>query len=157
MYSHEPSGYLCPFCDWLHGHETEYNRNSDIVYQTDSLTAFVAPKWWINNPGSVIIIPNQHHENIYSIPDESIANIYTSVKKVALGIRTTYERCEGVSTRQHNEPAGNQDVWHFHVHVFPRHTDDHLYQNHDNKRFVSPEERLPYALKLKRFFETNNP
>ena len=35
--------------------------------------------------------------------------------------------CPGVSTRQHNEPAGNQDVWHYHVHVFPRWHGDRLY------------------------------
>lgn len=28
--------------------------------------------------------------------------------------------CDGVSTRQHNEPAGDQDVWHYHLHVVPR-------------------------------------
>jgi hypothetical protein len=34
--------------------------------------------------------------------------------------------CEGISTRQHNGPAGNQDVWHFHLHVFPRYPNDGL-------------------------------
>jgi len=34
-------------------------------------------------------------------------------------------RCEEISLRQHNEPAGSQDVWHYHVHVIPRwHGDD---------------------------------
>lgn len=37
--------------------------------------------------------------------------------------------CDGVSTRQHNEPAGDQDVWHFHLHVFPRWTGDDLYRS----------------------------
>jgi len=36
-------------------------------------------------------------------------------------------KCDGVSTRQHNEPAGNQDVWHYHMHVFPRWDNDDLY------------------------------
>lgn len=35
--------------------------------------------------------------------------------------------CDGISTRQQNEPAGDQDVWHYHVHVFPRYADDGLY------------------------------
>jgi len=30
--------------------------------------------------------------------------------------------------RQHNEPAGNQHVWHYHLHVFPRYADDMLYR-----------------------------
>lgn len=51
--------------------------------------------------------------------------------------------------RQHNEPDGNQDVWHFHVHVFPRYAGDNLYTNHENKRFVSLAERKVYADRLK--------
>jgi hypothetical protein len=31
-------------------------------------------------------------------------------------MRDTHD-CEGVSIRQHNEPAGNQDVWHLPVHL----------------------------------------
>jgi histidine triad (HIT) family protein len=49
MFSHEPPNYLCPFCDWLAGNETDYKQNSDIVYQNDHVTAFIAPKWWVNN------------------------------------------------------------------------------------------------------------
>ena len=36
-----------------------------------------------------------------------------------------------MSTRQHNEPAGYQDVWHYHVHVFPRYAGDELYATRD--------------------------
>lgn len=152
MISHEPKNYLCPFCDWLDGNETEYKQNSDIVYQDTDVTAFIAPKWWVNNPGHVIVIPNHHHENLYSITDEALSQVYVAAKKVGKAIREVYN-CTGVSTRQHNEPDGNQDVWHFHVHVYPRYKDDRLYQNHDNKRYVSPEERKPYALKLKSYLE----
>lgn len=152
MISHEPKDYLCPFCDWLNGNETEYKQNSDTVYQDNNVTAFIAPKWWANNPGHVIVIPNHHYENLYSITDEALSQVYAAVKKVGVAIREVYD-CTGVSTRQHNEPDGNQDVWHFHVHIYPRHKDDRLYQNHDNKRFVSPEERKPYAAKLKKYLE----
>ena len=59
-------------------------------------------------------------------------------------MRASYD-CAGISTRQHNEPAGNQDVWHLHVHVFPRHHDDRLYEQHLATRWVTPSEREPYA------------
>lgn len=152
MTSHEPPDYICPFCDWLRGNETEYKQNSDIVYQDNNVTAFIAPKWWANNPGHVIVIPNHHYENLYSITDEALSQVYAAVKKVGIAIREVCD-CTGVSTRQHNEPDGNQDVWHFHVHIYPRYKDDRLYQNHDNKRFVSPEERKPYAAKLRKYLE----
>ncbi len=152
--NHEPEDYLCPFCDWLAGSETEYKKNSDIVFQDSIVTAFISPKWWLNNPGHVIIIPNQHVENIYDIPDDLLAAIYVTTKRIAIAMRQSYS-CDGTSTRQHNEPAGNQDVWHFHTHLFPRYENDQLYQNHDDKRFVSPAERLPYAEKLRNALKSN--
>ncbi len=156
MFSHEPSDYTCPFCDWLNGNETDYKRNSDIVYEDKETVAFIAPKWWVNNPGHVIVIPRVHYENIYSIPETSYAKVGQTVQRVAVAMRSTYQ-CTGISTRQHNEPDGNQDVWHLHVHVFPRHVGDKLYENHQDKRFVSPEERVPYAQTLKTYFQKNNP
>lgn len=150
MFKHEPDDYDCPFCKIIAGKEDDYANKRDIVYQSDFVTAKIAPKWWINNHGSVLVVPNEHYENIYDIPDETLAEVYKVVKKIAIAIRNTYD-CSGTSTRQHNEPAGNQDVWHFHVHVFPRYEGDQLYQNHENKKFVTADDRLPYADKLRNF------
>ena len=55
--------------------------------------------------------------------------------------------CDGVSIRQHNEPAGNQDVWHYHLHVFPRYAGDGLYGS--QKELLPEKERAAYAQKLK--------
>ncbi len=142
---HEPANYQCPFCEWLAGHENEHKQNTDIVYQDAHVTAFVSPKWWTNNPGSVIVIPNIHTENIYSIDEHLLASIYSHVKAIAYAIRTTYPGCAGTSTRQHNEPDGNQSVWHFHTHVLPRYPGDALYENHAKTRFVDARERKVYA------------
>lgn len=111
----------------------------------------IAPKWWVNNPGHVLVVPNKHYENIYDIPEELLSEVYKIVQKVAIAIRSTYG-CDGTSTRQHNEPVGNQDVWHLHVHVFPRYENDHLYQNHEKKRFVDATARAHYAKKLQTYF-----
>lgn len=57
--------------------------------------------------------------------------------------------CDGVSTRQHNEPGGNQDVWHFHQHVFPRWLGARLYQRHDEKAVVPAPDRAVRAERLR--------
>ncbi|HSX06787.1 MAG TPA: HIT domain-containing protein [Candidatus Saccharimonadia bacterium] len=154
-FSHEPEGYVCPFCKFLTGSPDKYSSENDIVYRNEFTTAFIAPKWWINNKGHVLVIPNKHYENIYSIPDSQLAEVYKTVKKVATAIRSTYG-CEGTSTRQHNEPAGNQDVWHFHAHVYPRYENDKLYHNHDQAAFAETRLRTPYAEKLRTYFAENN-
>jgi histidine triad (HIT) family protein len=153
MFNHQPENYDCPFCNLLAGKESEYDRQNDIVFRNKWATAFVAPKWWSNNPGHVLVIPNQHCENIYDIPDEDLAEVYKLVKKISTAIRSTYN-CQGTSTRQHNEPAGNQDVWHMHVHVFPRYDGDELYKNHDQNSFVNASESAPYAERLRTFLNS---
>ncbi len=151
IHNHEPKNYDCPFCRLVHGQDDEINKQEYIVYQDSKTVAYVAPKWWDKNPGHVLVVPKEHIENIYNIPDELLADVYKTVKKVAIAIKETY-KSDGTSTRQHNEPAGNQDVWHFHVHVFPRYENDELYKNHDNKRWVNHEERLEFVNKLKKYF-----
>ena len=154
-FNHEPTDYDCPFCRLAAGQEDDYGNKNDIVFENDNVIAKINPKWWVNNPGSVLVIPKKHYENIYDIPDDTLAEVYKVVKKLAIAVRSTY-RCDGVSTRQHNEPAGDQDVWHFHVHVFPRYESDQLYENHQNNRFVDAEDRAPYAKKLRAFLQSHD-
>jgi histidine triad (HIT) family protein len=63
--------------------------------------------------------------------------------------------CDGISTRQHNEPGGMQEVWHFHLHVFPRWEGDDLYGS--TSRLTTPEERVPYASALRRAINEHPP
>lgn len=70
---------------------------------------------------------------------------------MAIAFKRVYG-CDGVSTRQHNEPAGNQEVWHYHLHVFPRYVDDDLYDLTAQRRLTTPDERQPYADRLRRYF-----
>ena len=145
--SHEPSDYDCPFCRFQLGVHDEHNQPEDLVAVTDLAFARVSPKWWSANPGAALVIPRAHHENLYDIPTEVGHAVWELTQQVAVAMRASYD-CEGISTRQHNEPAGNQDVWHLHVHVYPRHADDLLYERHRSTRWVPAAEREPYADRL---------
>lgn len=148
MYNHEPEGYVCPFCLIARGNWNEHvlARPSDVIYTDAHVTAFVACDWWPGNSGHVLVIPNAHFENIYDLPAESAGPIHAVARQVAIAFKQVY-CCDGVSTRQHNEPGGNQDVWHYHLHVFPRYKGDNLYKS--DKRRTRPEERVEYAGKLR--------
>ena len=148
MWSHAPPGYDCPFCRLLRGVETEHNRLDDIVWQDERTTAFIAPRWWPANHGHAVVIPNEHIENLYAIDEALLGDVYATVKRIAIALKEAYG-CDGTSTRQHNEPAGDQEVWHLHVHVFPRYEGDRLYQRHEERRWATPAERAPYAAKLR--------
>lgn len=71
---------------------------------------------------------------------------------MAMALKGAYA-CDGISTRQHNEPAGNQVVWHYHLHVFPRYNNDRLYTS--TGYYTEPEERVPYAARLRRWIDTD--
>lgn len=150
-YQHAPTDYRCPFCRVVAGEDLAdpYTRQDDVVLRDELVTAFISSAWWPANPGHLLVVPNAHHENIYAIPDATLAAVQLAGKRLALAIRAAYG-CAGTSFRQHNEPAGNQDVWHYHLHVFPRYADDRLYVRSPEKRHTTPEERLPYARLLRR-------
>jgi len=154
MSTHEPKNYHCPICSLIKGEESEHNRLSDIVYEDHQTLAFISPKWWPNNPGHVMVVTKEHYENLYLLSHTTVQRIALTVQRLALAIKEVYQ-CDGISTRQHNEPAGNQDLWHFHTHIFPRYHDDRLYVLHEQARYVAAEDREPYAQKLRAYFASH--
>nr|WP_255494629.1 HIT domain-containing protein [Luteibacter sp. Sphag1AF] len=76
--------------------------------------------------GNCLVVPRSHYENVLDIPDDLGSAFFRATRRLAHAMQSAFG-CEGISTRQHNGPAGNQDVWHFHLHVFPRYANDGLY------------------------------
>lgn len=123
--SHAPLGYDCPFCRYAAGASNELIGQEHIVEATAETLTFTSPRIWGRCEG-LLVIPRFHYENLYSVPDELGVPLLRATRRAAVALKAA-DGCDGVSTRQHNEPAGNQDLWHFHVHVFPRWEGDGLY------------------------------
>ena len=153
MFNHEPPGYKCPFCEIVSGIERKNNSQNDIVHQDSLITAFISPRWWPRNPGHVLIVANEHYENIYDLPSRYASRIHDVARDVAIAFKQTYN-CDGVSTRQHNEPEGGQDVWHYHLHVFPRYKDDNLYQSTPSQEFMPADKRSIYAQRIREYLSS---
>jgi len=126
MFNHAPRDYKCPLCRNIVSGESDYPL--EIVHRYEHVFVKVNPKWWPQNPGSALVIPNDHYENVFDLPIELGTSLQEAVRDTALAMKQAFG-CSGISTRQHNEPDGNQDVWHYHVHVFPRYPDDGLYRS----------------------------
>lgn len=151
MHNHEPPDYACPFCGYVAGAFNDFVSATHVVERTDHTLTFVSPKWWVNNEGHVLVIPSVHVENLYDAPDSLGAPLLAGVRRAAQALKAAYG-CPGTSTRQHNEPAGNQDAWHFHVHVFPRYEDDGLYGS--PARRAELQEMDHYAARLRVAYPT---
>lgn len=147
--THEPDGTRCPFCALLEGRPGDAPLPSDVVGETERAIAFVSPRWWPANEGHVLVVPRTHVENLYGIEHDDLHAVYDLVQRVAIAMPIAYD-CTGTSTRQHNEPDGGQDVWHFHVHVFPRWPGDDLYRSDPLPGWAPADERAEYAERLMR-------
>lgn len=150
MFNHAPPGYECFVCATVRGEDNDgdWTKQSDVVHRDELTTAWVNSRWWGRNDGHVVVVPNAHHENIFDLPVELAGPMHATERLIAIAMMETYG-CQGISTRQHNGPAGNQDAWHYHVHVFPRYDGDGLYGA--TRRMVTPAERLPYAERLRSY------
>ena len=151
MRNHEPPNYACPFCRILN-QAKDFIETTDVIFQDLSVTAFLGLGRWEHNPEDVLIVPNRHIENLYDLPLELVPALHQTTRAVALALKAVYQ-CGGISTRQHNEPAGDQDVWHYHVHVTPRFASDRFYENH---KVPFPEtERVEAVKKLRDYLAEN--
>jgi len=152
MHNHAPLDYVCPFCSLIKGKEGVESKlkSPDIIFQTADVTAFIAIRKYPNNQGHVLIVPNEHFENIYDLPLDIAAKIHALSRDVALAMRSEYQ-CDGIMLRQHNEPAGDQNIWHYHLHVIPRYNNDHFHTS--QKSPFDVDERAEYAQRLRTWFD----
>ena len=127
-----------------------WSGQADVVYRNSNTTAWINGRRWENNPGAVLVVPNAHVENIYALDRELAGDIHETVQRIAFAMKAAFG-CDGVSTRQHNEPGAMQEVWHYHLHVFPRWRGDDLYRS--NARLSAAGEREPYASALREAIE----
>lgn len=153
--SNAPENYVCPICLGVQGVESPDTlmKPTDLVYKDDLVSAFINSFFVGKNAGHVIIVPNEHFESIYTLPAEQGHRVFDVAQRVAFAMKEAYQ-CDGITTRQNNEPAGDQHAFHFHFHVFPRYDNDgYNTVQPSEKRLANSEERAGYAEKIKRALE----
>ncbi|MGH3488260.1 MAG: HIT family protein [Actinopolymorphaceae bacterium] len=116
MRRHEPEGYDCPFCRLLRRADTEQEVPGGIVHVDDHLGVIVNHTSWNGRPSSLMVVPRLHVENLYALPDDLGPHLLRAARRSASALLVV-DQCDGIAVRQHNEPAGGQDVWHLHIHV----------------------------------------
>ncbi|GAB3656554.1 HIT domain-containing protein [Zhihengliuella somnathii] len=146
--SHAPADYQCPFCELLAG-SIESPSNlcalTDLVWRGEHAAVIMACDGFGPYGGHAMVIPTRHLESLYDLEDDVAAATIRATRATALAMKLAWNP-EGTSTRQHNEPSGNQHVWHYHQHVFPRYGDDMLYRQVRHR--VPVEERARKAREL---------
>ena len=75
------------------------------------------------NPGHVLVACKAHVENVYGLEDAQAAAVFRTAARVARAIRAAFNP-PGLSIYQANGKPAGQTVFHFHLHLLPRHDAD---------------------------------
>ncbi len=75
------------------------------------------------NPGHVLVAVKRHAANLLEATPDEAGAVMRTAQRVALAARAAFD-APGISLYQMNGHAGEQTVFHFHLHVLPRHPDD---------------------------------
>jgi histidine triad (HIT) family protein len=73
--------------------------------------------------GHTMIIPREHIPDLWSLDDQTARHLTDATMRVARAVRAAIPM-DGLNIIQSNGEAATQSVFHLHVHVVPRRTDD---------------------------------
>ncbi len=107
----------CVFCAILAG-----KLPASIVFRDDLCWAFmdIQPV----NPGHVLVIPTTHAPSLAELDEASGDRMFRTAQRIAQALRNSGLQCEGVNFFLADGAAAGQEVFHVHLHVFPRYTND---------------------------------
>jgi histidine triad (HIT) family protein len=106
----------CRFCAIVAGEE-----RAEIVFADEISLAFLDHRPLF--PGHSLLVPRDHHETIWDLPDELVGPLFTNAKVLSRAIRTAMES-QGAFVAANN--VVSQSVPHLHVHLVPRNRKDGL-------------------------------
>ena len=91
---------------------------ASFVYRDDKVSAFmdIQPI----NPGHVLVIPNQEVASLADLDEETASHLFRIGYRIAKALRHSDIKCEGINLFLADGEVAMQDVFHVHLHVFPR-------------------------------------
>lgn len=130
----------CIFCRLVAG-EIPASR----VYEDDHTLAFMDLGQL--NPGHVLVALKRHAPTLLDLTADEAAAVMCTAHRVAQAIKAAFDP-PGFTLLQANGKEGDQTVFHFHMHVVPRHADDGIALSWPRKD--PPREQLEaYAVRLR--------
>ena len=76
------------------------------------------------NPGHVLVVPRIHLPYLSDLDDATGAHMFKVTMRIERAIWESGVRCEGTNLFMANGEAAFQEVFHAHMHVFPRFAGD---------------------------------
>lgn len=107
----------CAFCDIVAG-----RAPASVVHEDDRVLAFLD----INpvTPGHLLVVPKHHSPSLAHLDEETGARMFVVAMRLAATLRESGLRCDGINLFLADGEAAFQEVFHAHLHVFPRYPGD---------------------------------
>ena len=103
----------CIFCEIV-----AHKAPASMLYEDEIVCAFltIGPV----NPGHLLVIPKQHIPFLADLDEETGMYLFKITMRMEKALRRSGVRCEGVNLFLATGEAAFQEVFHVHMHVFPR-------------------------------------
>jgi histidine triad (HIT) family protein len=107
----------CVFCRILAG-----ELPGSFVYRDERVAAFmdIQPV----NPGHLLVVPLAHAPYLADLDPNDGERMFRVAQRLGAALRASGVRCEGVNLFLADGEAAMQEVFHAHLHVFPRYPGD---------------------------------
>jgi len=106
----------CLFCKISAG-----STPAEKVYEDEDFIAFLDIK--PVNLGHTLLVPKEHSRNILDMSDTSLQKTGPLLKKLSAVVKEATQ-ADGITIGWNNEAAGGQLIFHTHIHIMPRFTND---------------------------------
>ena len=90
------------------------------------------------NEGHVMVIPREHLPYLKDVPEKLGAHMFTVAQRLAAAIRSSDIPCDGINMFLADGEVAHQEVFHFHLHVYPRLEGDGFGFKYDERHFQEP-------------------
>jgi histidine triad (HIT) family protein len=106
----------CNFCEIIHG-----GAEVSVCYEDSDAIAFmdIQPV----NLGHVLVVPREHFESLNDIPRALAMHLFDVALRLGPIIRRV-TGCDDLNVVVNSGEAAGQNVFHYHVHLIPRKTND---------------------------------
>lgn len=113
----------CIFCKIIAG-----QIPSVKVYEDDQVLAFLDISQ--ATPGHTLLVPKRHVPDIFAYDKALAEAVFSRVPKVARAIKAADPRIQGMNILNNNGEVAYQSVFHSHIHLIPRFSQDDDFSIH---------------------------
>ena len=121
----------CIFCEIVAG-----SRAASVIHRDKVVTVFmdIQPV----NPGHMLVVPNTHASYLANLPEDTGTQMFRVAQRMAAALQKSGVRCEGVNFFLADGEAAMQEVFHVHLHIFPRFSGDGFSLKFSEGYFTKP-------------------